>query len=210
MKNLRRVLSVLMIVAMLASMVVLASCGLTKSKVEKMSAKLADAKSYTMEATGDDYTSIMMVDFKNLVVYEKYDGKDYDTESYMWYDEDADKYYTATVIDGKYDEENMAKKEMEKEDFYADLADYLRGDFAADFARQVEWGLMEEKDGAFIDEGGEGDYAYKYTYKVEDGALVCEYERGETKNTSKVYDINKTKIEIPQEVIDAKAEKAEK
>ena len=215
MKMFKRIITVCMVVAMLASMLVLASCGIFKSKVERMQAKVANAKSYTTEYEDEDgKIQIAMVDVKKLAMYMVYkdeDGK-IESETYAWYDKEDDKYYRATVVGN-----TITKYEMEEEDFLDTASNMVPSDNSAAFARKVKWGIYEKEKGVFtkIREYGEGDDKTidVETIKVEDGALITvdSTTRGGKTVSSivKTYDINKTKVEIPDNVLSAAAKKAD-
>ena len=202
MKIAKRIVSALLLVAMLASLMMLASCGIFRSRVERKFAKLEDAKNYTMVYTTDTYEETVMVDFKHLKIYIFHDSADRDTETYYWMDEEKGDFYCARVE--QYGE--MTKERVSKSEFFDVLCDYVKTDKAVDFAYCVkETSLYEKVDRAFVYKGeyGDGDW-YKSTYKVEKRVLVCEYESSYSgKTVTKYYDINRTKFKIPQDILEA-------
>ena len=196
----KRIITFILAVAMLASILVLSSCGLMQSKVEKMASKVIDAKSLTIVYIDDDGDEeIFMIDLKNkMFAYIEED----DEEGYFWYDEENDKYYEAYVED-----DEVKKYELTKAEF-AFYYDELFGDFLDEmvgYTKLVD--LMEEEKGVYSYTYEYYDEDVKVEFKVEDNALVMTEFFGDYESTYKVYDINKTEIEIPQDVLDAKAEK---
>ena len=66
---------------------------------------------------------------------------------------------------------------------------------------------MEEEKGVYSYTYEYYDEDVKVEFKVEDNALVMTKSYDDGEYIYKIYDINKTKVEIPQDVLDAKAEK---
>ena len=208
MKNLRKLLTICMVIAMLGAVLVLASCSLFSSDVENFVNELAEADSYTMEY--DD--TIMKVDFDNLMtctIYLDDDGKEEGAE-YCWYDEDADKYYCAEV-----EGDDIYKEEISKADFISEMSS-ASATSATAIVKILD--LLDENDGtySYTRESGTGDYKVKrvVSYYVNDDDQLCmEYKTvvgGETeKEVSKIYDIDDTVIEIPEDVLKADAEELE-
>ena len=141
-----------------------------------------------------------MVDLEKKMLSAEEDDVCY----YLWYDEDEDEYYEAEVED-----DEIVKYKLTKEEFADEWAEYVSmvADKIMGYVKLLD--LMDEEDGV---------YSYEYEYyddndvtveiKAEGKELIMEksYDDGD-EYTYKVYDLNKTKVEIPEDVLDAKVEK---
>ena len=215
MKIFKRIITACMVVAMLASMLALSSCGIFKSKVERMYSKVAEAKSYTAEIESSNGSiQIVKVNTRKLSVCVMSEDKNGHvlSESYLWYDKDEDAYYSARVSANTY-----YKEEMDKDEFFDTMAELIVPDTSAAFERQVDWEVYEKKKGVYtkVTEDGMGDdkTVTKETIKVQRGTLIeTEYviKNGQTTvNIYKLYDINRTKVEIPDELLELEAKELE-
>lgn len=211
MKNLKRALSICMVVAMLGAVLVLASCSLFSSAVESMAEDLVHADSYTYET--DRY--ILMVDVENLVGYRKSIPADKDdevVEYYYYYDEEKNKYYSATVVDG----DEITKYEIEESDFVMFVGEYaVAGTEIYAYTKLIDKGMFTETEDGFewvqVSEYDE-DSKFIISLYVNDDDQLCveekEVDDGETeKEVEKFYNINDTEIEIPEDVLKADAKK---
>ena len=198
----KRIVTVLLLVAMLASLMMIASCGIFRSKVERKLTKLGDAKNYTMVYTTDSYEETVMVDFKHLKVCISYLGADnYTDTTYYWFEEEKGYFYRACV--DMYG--SITKDMITQSEFFDILCSYVETASAAKFASHIK--DYEKVDGAFVYENTDSDgWWYKKTYRIDvTGTLIYEYESSSySKAVSRYYDINKTKFDVPKDVRKAK------
>ena len=221
MKIAKRIVTALLAVAMLASVMVLASCSLLSGGVEKRLEKLIDADSFTIERTSTDENDgekstterIIKVDTKNLVVYDYYKSDSVKEEEYLYYDKDEEEYYYYRYYKNGDSKATETKEELEVGEFIEKFSSYAG--YNADMAGVLASLDLWEKDGGeytLVDNGEESKDTT--VLKIEDGNLVKEYStkyEGDyysytSKGTYTYSDINKTKIEIPEDVLEMDAD----
>lgn len=209
MKNMKKILTVCMLIAMLSSLMMLTSC--FGGGVEGTIDEVMSAKSYTIFVDYDDHTTTIKVNQETKTIYycEEEDGEK--EEEYYWYDAENNKYYCASIEDGVVEKEELTQAEFISD--YGELAAYNTS--VASY--KVTLDLWTENE--------DGSYSYKtedksnlstttVTVKLfidENDALVMErireYKISNTTTTTKtktsVSALDSTEIEIPQKVIDA-------
>ncbi len=210
MKTMKRILTVCMLFAMLGSLMMLTSC--FGGGVEGTLDEVMNAQSYTIFTDYDNYTVTVKVNQETKTIYycEKQEDGDKE-EEYYWYDEEADKYYSASIENGVVEKEELTQAEFISS--YGELASSNTN--AAPY--KVTLDLWTEND--------DGSYSYKTEdknsvstttvtvklYVDDNDAIVMErtreYKISNTTTTSKTKisfsELNNTEIEIPQNVISA-------
>ncbi len=201
MKNMKRLLTLCTVVMLVATMLVLSSCGLFASDVEKAINKLSDAESYTRES--DNY--IYKVDVENRMVYIKYTPDedsvgDKTRERWIWADAENGKYYEATKV-----ENTIEKEELTKGEFLMTMAEYADTASFQVYLKFID--LLDENDGVYSYEIEYDSYKVKYSLSVADDVLTSKQQRirdGETDVYETKYSaVNDTVVEIPADVISA-------
>ena len=209
MKAMKRLLTLCTVAMLLATMLILTSCG--GSDVEKAINKLAEAESYTYES--DNY--IWKVDVKNRVAYVKYTPDDENiiegllrksSETWIWADAESGKFYSAEKVDN-----TITKEELTKVEFIEEFGEYANTyDFMV-YTRLFD--LFDEKDGAYsYTDNSDEDRKATTTISVnEDGALIMSRVitvkvGDETKTTTYEYKysaFNETEISVAADVLSA-------
>ncbi|MBR2340166.1 MAG: hypothetical protein IKA74_04970 [Clostridia bacterium] len=211
MKAMKRLLTLCTVAMLLATMLILTSCG--GSDVEKAINKLAEAESYTYES--DNY--VRKVDVKNRVAYEKYTPDEEDIlskekETWVWADAESGKFYSA-----EKKENTITKVELTKVEFIQEFGEYAD---TYDFMVYTKlFDLFDEKDGVYsFTDNSDEDRTVTSTLSVdENGTLISSYSivvkvGDETKTTTyetKYSAINETEVSVAADVLSAEVKAAE-
>ena len=209
MKNMKRILTVCMLIAMLSSLMMLTSC--FGGGVEGTLDEAINAQSYTIVVDYDNRTTTIKVNQETKTIYYCEEEGGEKEEEYYWFDAEAGKYYCAYIEDGEIEKEELTQAEFISD--YGELATY--NSTAASYKVTLDlW--TENEDGSFSYKTEDKSSVSTTTVTVklfidENDALVMErireYKISNTTTTTKtktsVSALDSTEIEIPQKVIDA-------
>ena len=183
------------------SVFALASCGLVADKRYRGLEEVCNAESVTISMD----STVYKVDKKNMILYtsaENYDG--YDAyEIYMYYDKDDDAYYTASVTD-LGGENSVFKQEITRAQFIETFTSCTKhiDIYLTTYLSTIDMWGKQDNGYVLADEDGS-----KVTIKIEDDGLVLMAGEGTLSDRIRFYDVDKTKIKIPQSVINEVAER---
>ena len=209
MKTMKRILTVCMLIAMLSSLMMLTSC--FGGGVEGTIDEVMNARSYTIVTYYDNSTATVKVNQETKSIYYCVEEDGDKEEEYYWYDEEAGKYYSASVENGVVEKEELTQAEFISS--YGELASSNTN--AAPYKATLDlWTVNDDGSYSYKTEDKNSVSTTTVTVKLyvdDNDALVMErtreYKISNTTTTSKTKisfsELNNTEIEIPQNVISA-------
>lgn len=184
----KRITALIFAVIMLSLLIMLASCNAYDSVIDSF----IKSDNYTVES--ENYT--LMVDGAKVNFTMD------DTQMYLYYDKSAKSYYYVTQ-----GEEGITKLAIDSEQYITYYKEIVSP--ASNMASKLSAfkhlrDSLEETDGKYVIKESERN---SYTVAVADGEITYSVENeGDTNDYSyKIYNIGSTKVEIPDNVNEAKA-----